>query len=677
MPTDAKPSREWLVVESEMASLIRAKDWSKTPLGPRAEWPPSLKMAVSLSLESTFPTCLTWGPQMLFLYNDACRIIAADKHPAVLGLPVQEAFAEVWHLTRPIFTAVMEEGKALFFEEANFPIKRKGRIEDSYFTLGYQPVRREDGSVGGVLLTFLETTAARADRLNLAASKERSRRQLAELGLIYDSAPVGLCVVDRDLRFLRVNRRLAEINGVPAEEHVGKTVEEVVPRLAATARECAARVLGTGAGLADVEVRDAAGAGPGAERVRREQWLPLKDSTGAIIGISIVVEDISERVRAEEALREADRRKNEFLMMLSHELRNPLATIGSSLYLLEHSSNGEQATARSALTVIERQARHLTSLVDDLLDVSRITRGKVVLRRRRLDLRELVRVTVDDHRAVFAEAGVGLELAAGPEAIWVEGDRTRLAQVLGNLLQNSAKFTRAGGRTTVMLRVDEGRGCAVLRVHDTGRGMGPDVLKRIFEPFMQADVTLDRRLGGLGLGLALVKGLVEMHGGSVEVASGGPGKGATFSVFLPLSDSASEEKVQRAVEAEALPRRILVVEDHPEAAQNLGKILSLRGHQVELAFDGREALAKAGSFRPEVVICDIGLPEMDGYAVARAVRADPALAGVTLIALTGYAAPEDMARSKEAGFDAHFGKPPSLESLLEMLSVPRPAAPAR
>ncbi|WP_437895333.1 chemotaxis protein CheB [Sorangium sp. So ce124] len=402
--------------------------------------------------------------------------------------------------------------------------------------------------------------------------------------------------------------------------------------------------------------------------------VPLKDASGEIVEWFGAASDVTERKRAglalEEAnarLIEADRRKNEFLGMLSHELRNPLSAILGGLYVLDRAEPGSEQ-ARRAHAVIERQVGHLTRLIEDVLDVTRITRGKVQLQREVLDLNALTQRTVDDHRSAFAQAGVALELSAAPAPVWVNGDRTRLAQVLGNLLQNAAKFTPRSGKTTVSVGGD---GQAIVRVEDTGAGIAPEVMPRVFEPFTQADTTLDRSKGGLGLGLAVVKGLIEMHGGSVDAASGGPGQGAAFKLTLPLEPGGPSEKPP-AAGAACASRRVLIIEDNVDSADMLATTLQLSGHVVEVARTGRLGVEKASAFKPQVVLCDIGLPDMNGYEVARTLRADPVLGRVMLVALSGYAAAEDVAMARAAGFDAHLAKPAGIEALEGVLGRVRP-----
>ncbi len=383
--------------------------------------------------------------------------------------------------------------------------------------------------------------------------------------------------------------------------------------------------------------------------------------------LAITALDITERWQAEEALREADRRKDEFLAALSHELRNPLTPIRNSLQILERAAPGGDQAHR-AQEVIDRQVGQLAHLVDDLLDVTRISRNKIRLERQVLELNELVRRTIEDYRSLFEKGEVHIEAELAPERVSVDADGTRLAQVVGNLLQNAAKFTGRGGRTKVSVSVDPAERQAVLRVSDTGIGMPPEVLARLFQPFMQADTTLDRSKGGLGLGLALVKGIVELHGGHIDAHSDGLGKGAEFVVRLPLVLESAEAAAASHPSARRAARRVLIIEDNLDAADSLREVLEFGEHEVAVAYNGPEGIAKAREFRPEAVLCDIGLPGMDGFAVAQAFRADETLKGVFLLALSGYALPEDVQRAQEAGFDRHLAKPPSLEKLEELLA---------
>ena len=387
----------------------------------------------------------------------------------------------------------------------------------------------------------------------------------------------------------------------------------------------------------------------------------------------VAIEHERERTSMEEALRaanaqllEADQRKNDFLAVLSHELRNPLAPIRNSLFVLDR-ADPQSEQAKRARAIIDRQTGQMARLVDDLLDVTRITHNKIQLQRVPLDLNDLVRSTVEDHRSLLEGKGILVEVSLASERLPVDGDQARLAQIVGNLLHNAAKYTPAGARVTVATAAIPSRRRAGIRVIDTGVGLEPEVLHRLFQPFMQAEATLDRSKGGLGLGLALVKGLVELHGGEVCAHSDGPGKGAEFIVELPLAEDTECPTSPGAGPKVGSRRRVLIIEDNIDAAQSLREALEFGEHLVEIAHDGPEGLTKARQFRPEVVLCDIGLPGMDGYGVARALRADEGLKHVFLVALSGYALPEDLQRAWAAGFDEHVAKPPSLERLEDLL----------
>jgi two-component system CheB/CheR fusion protein len=385
----------------------------------------------------------------------------------------------------------------------------------------------------------------------------------------------------------------------------------------------------------------------------------LKDVEAAL---QEAVEERERAERAEQALQDANQRKDEFLAVLSHELRNPLTPICNGLHILERVPPGGESAER-AKKIIARQVGHLTRLVNDLLEVTRVSRGKLQVQRQRIDLAEVVRRTADDYRPLFTERGVELTVHLPDRPTWVDGDFTRLAQVVGNLLQNAAKFTPGGGSVRVSL---EAARDAVLRVRDTGMGIDPLVIPRLFQPFAQAESTLDRSQGGLGLGLALVRGLVELHGGTVEAHSAGKGAGTEFVVKLPLAGPPVAPTVVAG--APPGPRRVLVIEDNADGAESLRIALEMEGHEVEMVHDGQAGLDRVREFAPDVVLCDIGLPGMDGYEVAKAIREAPAGPRPLLVALTGYARAEDQQRAEEAGFDAHLAKPPTIEQVQEVIA---------
>jgi signal transduction histidine kinase len=378
---------------------------------------------------------------------------------------------------------------------------------------------------------------------------------------------------------------------------------------------------------------------------------------------------LAEQQRAAEALRRADRQKDEFLAMLAHELRNPLAPIRNGLLLLDGPESGR------VREMMGRQVDHLVRLVDDLLDVSRILRGKVELRVEPLDLATVLARATETSQPIIDAQGHELTVSLSQPRIRVNGDPVRLAQVFANLLNNAAKYTEKGGHIWVAAGREGGE--VVVRVADDGIGMPADLVPRVFDLFTQAERSLDRSQGGLGLGLTLIKRLVEMHGGTVEAHSEGPGKGSEFVVRLPAFEGVVPGEPGPAGDTPspppAPPRRVLVVDDNADAAETLAWLLRAAGHDVLTAYDGRAAVDTAPAFRPEVVLLDIGLPGIDGYEVAARLRRRPELREALLVAVTGYGQDEDRRRSREAGFDEHLTKPidpAALPALLARAGAP-------
>lgn len=384
----------------------------------------------------------------------------------------------------------------------------------------------------------------------------------------------------------------------------------------------------------------------------------------------LVLQELS---RANAQLRDTDRQKSQFLAVLSHELRNPLTPIRNGLHILDRAPlNGGQA--QRARQIIERQVNQLVRLVDDLLDITRLTRGMLRMEKSRIDLAELVRRTAEDHRSHFEAASIDFEFKnEHPEPLWLDGDAARLAQALGNLLVNAAKFTSSAGRVRLSLEVEDAH-WAVIRVRDSGVGISREMIEQLFSPFVQADRSLDRSKGGLGLGLSLVRGICELHSGQVDAHSDGPGTGAEFVIRLPCEPDAPSKSIATPPQDRAPARRVLIVEDNVDAADTLRELLELGGHQVDIAYTGPDGVKQARDSRPDVVFCDIGLPGFDGYSVARALRGDPALSATRIVALSGYAQPEDLQCAREAGFDDHVAKPPTMNQIEAVLSPPPSAA---
>jgi PAS domain S-box-containing protein len=402
--------------------------------------------------------------------------------------------------------------------------------------------------------------------------------------------------------------------------------------------------------------------------------VPLMNAEGEIVEWFGAAKDITDRKKSEkknqeliEQLCKADQNKNTFLNMLSHELRNPLASIMMSLSLLDRVSfDGEQALRAREIAI--RQGKQLTHLVDDLLDVTRINQNKITLKKERIELNTLVKQTVADYQGQFIEKKVVLEAKLTSAPLYLEADPARLTQIIGNLLHNASKFTSQGDQVLVTVYHDKSTLEAIITVQDNGIGIKPELLPDLFQLFMQVDSTLDRSCGGLGLGLAVVKGMVELHGGSVAAHSKGLGSGTQFTMRLPVKNLNEEEQEGSPKEITARSFRILVIEDIPDIAEILCSLLGCLGHEAIAAFNGSEGMAKAKEFQPEVVICDIGLPGMSGYEVARSLRSDKELKDIFLIALSGYAQPDDLEQSREAGFNMHLAKPVDLSILEQTLS---------
>jgi two-component system, chemotaxis family, CheB/CheR fusion protein len=397
---------------------------------------------------------------------------------------------------------------------------------------------------------------------------------------------------------------------------------------------------------------------------------PIKDATGQVVGVSEVARDITEQKRLQAELQEADRRKNEFLAMLAHELRNPLAPIRNSVQILRLEGADAQIVS-SASEMMERQVGQMVRLVDDLLDVSRVSRGKIELRKGRIELASAVNHAVEAARPLVQGMDHDLTVTLPPRPIFLYADPTRLAQVVGNLLNNACKFTDKGGR--IWLTVEQEGEQAVIRVRDSGIGISSENLPRVFEMFVQVDTSLERSVSGLGIGLSLVKNLVEMHGGLVEAHSAGVGQGSEFVVRLPILVEAPKEPPPEPIgykpTSTAARRIILVVDDNRDSATSLAMLLKLTGNETHTAFDGVEAVDAAAMFKPDLVLMDIGLPKLNGYEACRRMREQPWGKNMVLVALTGWGQEEDRQQSKQAGFNAHMVKPVELPALMTTLAA--------
>ena len=415
----------------------------------------------------------------------------------------------------------------------------------------------------------------------------------------------------------------------------------------------------------------------GEYRWLRATGVPRFAPDGKMLGFVGCSVDITDIRRSEEALREADQRKDEFLATLAHELRNPLAPIRTSLHILRLDRGGEKA--EQVYDMLERQVDQMVRLVDDLLEVSRITRGKIELRRDRVELGAVIRSALETSKPLIDAAGHELTVEIPTEPVWLDADPVRLSQVFANLLNNAAKYTEPGGK--VWLNAKRQGDQAVVSVCDTGIGIPPEKLPKVFNLFAQVDTGTGRAQGGLGIGLALARRLVEMHGGRIDARSSGPGEGSEFRVHLPLAREQDRRRVSDPHRSDrsgsdTSGHRVMVVDDNRDAAESLGMLLRLRGMHVHVAHDGASALKAFPTFHPTVVLLDLGMPGMDGYEVAEQIRRRPDSGKVTLIALTGWGHAEFRQRSRESGFAHHLVKPVELDALLGLLGSIQPAAPS-
>jgi PAS domain S-box-containing protein len=494
---------------------------------------------------------------------------------------------------------------------------------------------------------------------------------------VVDHVLEGIVTIDERARIESFNPAAERLFGYTRDEAVGQNVKLLMPEpyhsendqyVLQYLRSSRARLIGSG--------REVVG------RHKDGSSFPMELAVSEFhVGerryFTGIVRDITERKRLErelrkriEALDEADRQKDEFLAMLAHELRNPLAPMRNALHLLKM-PDAEPPVAQHARAIMDRQLSHLVRLVDDLLDVSRIVRGKVELRRELTDLRTIVQRAVETAQPALDAHGHRLQAQLPDEPVWVHADVVRLAQAIANLLTNAAKYTGPAGNVSLLAGVQDDH--AVVTVRDTGVGIPPDMLPRVFDLFVQGDRSLERSQGGLGIGLTLVERLVELHEGRVSAYSAGPGQGSEFTVRLPLAPGPGRhEAVRRRETAERdpgeQPRRVLVVDDNVDACESIALILGLGGYDAKCVHDGPSVLQTALDWRPHAIVLDIGLPGMSGYEVARQLRARAEFQGVLLLAMTGYGQQADRNRAQDAGFDRHLTKPVDPQQLQDMLA---------
>jgi PAS domain S-box-containing protein len=605
-------------------------------------------------------------------------------------------WSELRHLVGREFIADAHEPSRAWLEEYIEPEDRPRVVEAAReavrtrgtFELEHR-VRRVDGTLGwtfsravpildgrGEVVEWFGTASDITRRKEAESLRERIERESERQRLLYEAAlsntPDLVYIFDLDHRFIYANEALLRMWGRTREEALGKNCLELgypawhaemhdreLDRVVATKRPIRGEVpfLGTNG-----------------RRIYDYIFVPVLGGRGEVVAVAGSTRDVTDRQQAEQAIREQaerlqenDRRKDEFLAMLAHELRNPLSAIGNAMAFTARS--GPQEPIEWAMDVINRQMRHLTHLIDDLLDVSRINRGKIDLRRGVLELSPILDSALATAGPLIEERKHTLEVAIDRGDLWAEVDPTRLEQVAVNLLNNAAKYSDNGGYIRLSARAEGDE--VVISVKDRGHGIPPGELPQMFELFTQGDRSLARSEGGLGIGLTVVKKLVEMHGGRVEAESAGPGRGSEFTIRLPRAARPACSGAERTPGAGGATRaaRILVVDDNADTARGMARLLKLLGHEVRVAHDGPGAIEAALEFRPEFVLLDIGLPGMDGYEVASRLKREGSFQDAIIIAVSGYGQDHDRRRSKEAGFDHHLVKPVDHEALLTLLSA--------
>ena len=688
-------------------------------LGEPHTWPEGLRAIGDLILASRFPMFLAIGHDLRLFYNDAYSDLLGDKHPAARGAPYASVRPELWERMRPYFELVLA-GEATQLQHALMEFERNGKRERRFFSVSLSPVRHA-GQVAGVYCVLTETTSDVLSEHRHAFHQKLGetldglddaihimKATSAMTGQTLGVARVGYGEIDPAGRTVSIDRdwtegRMASLAGMShALDEFGPGIADML-RQGRTVRiddvVADARSAPCAAAYAGIDAR-AVVIVPIIEEARLSAVFYLHEpfarhwteqETAMAEDVARHTREVVRRSRLEETLRDAalerdallqseraarvqaerlSHAKDEFLAMLAHELRNPLAPISSSASLLSMQFATEPRICQTS-SIISRQVKHMSRLIDDLLDVSRVTRGLVKLKLATIDFREVVTGALDQTRPLVLEKShqVRVELPDAP--VWVRGDQTRLVQSVTNIVNNAAKYTPKGGELTLALEALDGR--MALRVRDNGSGMPPDLVPSVFDLFTQGARTLARSQGGLGLGLTLVKRLVDLHEGEVAAHSKGVGFGSTFTLTLPCVAGAcdgsdmqpGDQEAARAVLQRKL--RVLIVDDNSDAADSLSTLLQVQGHATSVEYDAQSALRRARAERPDVMLIDIGLPDVDGYQLAQELRSLPETAATVPVAVTGYGQAKDRERALQAGFAHHLVKPVDMTALARIL----------
>jgi signal transduction histidine kinase/CheY-like chemotaxis protein len=559
---------------------------------------------------------------------------------------------------------------AIWFENQLVPIIRHGKLEQVYWTYSYNPIDEPSApnGVGGVLVICSETTEQVLTEQKLAAERERFIQ-------LFDQAPTFIALLRGPEHVIELANpgylRLVgnrPVIGHSIAEALPDAVEQGYLTLLDEVYRSGKPHSATGA---KYTVQVAPGA-PGVERYVDFVYQPIGGTDGTVTGILVQGLDSTDRTLADQAVREADLRKDEFLAMLAHELRNPLAPIGNAAEVFARTVPAD-SPAHAAVGIVRRQVAQLTRLVDDLLDVARISQGRVTLKPEIIELHKLLDIARETVAPLLRDKQHEFSISYSNSPVYLRGDAARLVQAFSNVLTNAAKYTDPHGHIAVRVLEPEASQVTV-EISDDGVGISPELLPKIFDLFVQADRSLDRAQGGLGVGLSVVKKLIEMHDGTVIAHSAGLGRGSTFSITLPRCHP-SAVRAPDSVVHPVPAKRILIIDDNIDGAIALAQILTMVGHECETVYSAQEGLQRAVSYRPDVVLLDIGLPVIDGYEIARRMRQNKQLNETRIIALTGYGQAEDRERALAAGFDDHFAKPVDFTRLQRTLTEASPKAP--
>jgi signal transduction histidine kinase/BarA-like signal transduction histidine kinase len=708
MPPFSTPEFAYLPKDGEMVNLLREKDWAATALGLPTSWPESLRLSLNVCFDSPFAIAVWWGPELIQFYNDGYRpILGATKHPDAFGRPARETWPDIWSTIGPMVEQLMDKGIAVKGDDMPLILDRNGYLELCNFTFSYSPIRDRDGVIHGMFTAAVETTARvagerrQAFQLQLA---DRLRGQASADGVVIaatDMAQSHLAVsrayfaeIDHEAGQFSIPDQwlsASALPGLPARGPAAAFGPALLPTLSQGApivvehlrldpRFAAVAASYAELGLESIVIVPLVRGGllratfnVGHHEARR--W--STDDIALVADIAERTWDALERARAEQALLASNRQKDEFLAMLAHELRNPLAPISAAADLLAL-ARLDADKVRSTSAIIRRQVQHMTGLVDDLLDVSRVTRGLVTLACEPLDVHDIIAAAVEQARPLLQARNHALLLDERDDTghASVHGDRKRLVQVLANLLNNAAKYTPPWGRISVRVTragaASFPDGAVTISVQDNGIGMELDLASRAFDLFAQGERNADRTQGGLGIGLALVKHLVELHGGYVTAHSAGLGRGSAFSLTLPTAPPGATSTADRAdgarLPASKSALHVLLVDDNADAAAMLALIVEAAGHDVTVEHSAQGALRQADRRTFDACLLDIGLPVINGNELARRLRTLPGTQHALLVAVTGYGQASDRRESSQAGFDHHLVKPVDSTRLLGLLA---------